>query len=133
MRAGSLDRQITVERKAVVGDPEYVAPDASYGTERVVWVPLVAQPGSPIVGERFWAEVVDTLPSRAEAATQGLTVGVRQTRIRMRYRDDVDSSMRVRLHGDGDDVVYQIVGGPSNVVKDGRKTLIEIVCERYSS
>lgn len=124
MRAGSLDRLITIERKQVTRDPDF-------GTEIVTWVPLVAAPGSPVVGERFRAEVQDALPSRAESVTMGLAVARNQVRVRFRYRDDVDSSMRVLLHGDGADQVLQIVGGPAMV--QGRKELTEIVCERISS
>ena len=52
-----------------------------------------------------------------------------QTRVRLRYRSDIDSTMRVTVHGDSD-VVYQIVGGPAMI---GRKELTELVLERYSS
>jgi head-tail adaptor len=93
-------------------------------------VPLVALPGSPVVAERFWAEVQDALPSRSEAVTQGLAVARNQTRLRMRWRDDINSSMRVTVHGDSD-TVYQIVGGPADI--DGRKSMIEMVLEKYSS
>lgn len=113
MNSGQLDRQISIERKQVSQDPVY-------GTEIVTWVLL----------ERFWAEVQDALPSRAEGVTQGLAVARNQTRIRFRYRNDVTSDMRVTVHGDTD-VVMQIVGGPAMV--GGRKVLTEIVCERYSS
>lgn len=104
--------------------------DPDYGTEIVAWVPLVEQAGSPTIAERFWAEVQDALPSRAESVTQGLAVARNQTRIRLRYRNDIDSSMRVTVHRDTD-VVMQIVGGPAMV--GGRKVLTEIVCERFSS
>lgn len=126
VRAGALDRQVTVERKQISRDPDF-------GTETIDWVPLVALPGSPVVGERFWAQVMDALPSHDEGLSQGLVVSRNLTRMRLRYRTDIDSSMRVRLHGDGADIVYQIVGGPANVFKDGRKVLMEIECERYSS
>lgn len=126
-----MDRQITVERLAVQGDPGYEAPDSTYGTAKPVWVPLTYLPGSPAVAEKFWAEVQDALPSRSESVRQGLTVARNQTRIRLRWRRDIDSAMRVRLHGDGDDEILQIVGGPAEI--EGRKGRIEIVCERYST
>ena len=122
-QAGKLDRQISIERKQVTLDPVY-------GTELIEWVPLVAEPGSPTVAVRFWAEVQDALPSKAESVVSGAVVAHNQTRIRMRWRDDIDSSMRVTVHGDSD-TVYQIVGGPADI--DGRKSQIEIMCERYSS
>lgn len=130
MRSGALDRQCTLERKAIATDPEYVAPDASYGTANVVWVPLVKVGG---VAERFWCEVQDALPSRDESLTQGIEVSRNTSRIRLRYRTDIDTSMRVKLHGDGADVIYQIIGGPANVTKEGRKTMMEIVVEKFSS
>lgn len=122
-QAGVLNRQITISRKQVTQD-------ATYGSEVVTWVPLVAEAGSPTVAVKFWAEVMDMMPSRAEAVTQGLTVARNQTRIRLRWRGDIDSSMRVTVHGDSD-VVHQIVGGPAEI--QGRKNMLEIVCERISS
>jgi SPP1 family predicted phage head-tail adaptor len=123
MRAGRMDRQVTIEKKETTQDP-------TYGTPIVTWVPLVALPGSPVVAERFWAEVQDALPSRSEAVTQGLAVARNQTRLRMRWRGDINSSMRVTVHGDSD-VIYQIVGGPADI--DGRKSMVEMVLEKYSS
>ena len=124
MRAGALQRQITVEKKSVTKE-------ATFGTEIVEWVPLVALPGSPVIGERFWAEVQDVLPSRAESVRQGLAVARNQTRLRMRWRNDITSDMRITVHGDGADVVYQIVGGPAEI--EGRKERIEMMLERYTS
>ena len=123
MRVGTLSRQITIEQKQVTVD-------STYGTELVTWVPLVAEAGSPTVAVRFWAEVKDALPSRAESVIQGLAVARNQVRIRLRYRNDITSAMRVVLHGDGADEVLQIVGGPASV--GGRKEMTEIVCERIS-
>ena len=79
-----------------------------------------------------WAEVQDALPSRSEAVRQGLAQARNQTRIRMRWRSDVDSSMRIVVHGDDADTVYQIVAGPAEIGA-GRKREIEVVCERYST
>ena len=123
VQAGKLDRQITIERKSVTSDP-------NYGTEVITWAPLAVLPGSPPVAERFWAEVQDVMPSRSESVLQGLAVARNQTRIRIRWRPDITSAMRVIVHGDAD-VLYQIVGGPAEI--RGRKTMLEMVCERYSS
>ena len=122
MKIGALDREITIKQKSVTQDPVY-------GTETITWIPLVYSAGSPSVAERFWANVQDVLPSRSESVRQGLEVARNQTRIRIRYRNDIDSSMLVTVHGDTD-VDYQIVGGPAMI---GRKELLEMVCERYSS
>lgn len=119
--AGRLDRWVLIEKKSVGQDP-------TYGSETVTWVPLSTVGGQP---ELFPAEVLDAVPSRAEAVTLGLAVARNQTRIRIRYRDDIDSSMRVTVKGDAYDTVMQIIGGPAAV--GGRKELTEVVCERISS
>lgn len=123
MRSRAFNRQITIEKRQTTQNSQY-------GTEVNTWVPLSAQPGSPTIAVRFWAEVQDFLPSRSEAVTQGIQVARNQTRLRMRYRDDVDSTMRVIVHGDAD-VYYSIVGGPAEIA--GRKGAMEMVLERYSS
>lgn len=124
MKAGRLDRQITIEYKSITQDPDY-------GTELVSWLPLSYEPGSPLVAEKYAANVQDVLPSRSEAVAQGLTIGRDQTRMRIRWRDDVTSAMRVTLHGDASDQIFEIVSGPADF--DGRKTQIEFMCERYTS
>ena len=117
------NRQVTIERKMTTAD-------AIYGNDVVTWVALSFEPGSPAVAEKYWVELQDTMPSRDEAIRQGLALGRNQTRMRMRWRDDVDSSMRVTVHGDTD-TVYQIIGGPAEI--GGRKAYLELVLEKYSS
>jgi head-tail adaptor len=114
MDAGKLDRRITIERKVVTQDP-------TYGTELIAWT---------TVADRVPAEIQDALPSRAESVVLGAGVARSQTRCRLRWRGDIDSSMRVTVHGDTD-VIYQIVGGPAEI--GGRKDGLELVLERYSS
>jgi head-tail adaptor len=109
-------RQVSIEYKSV-------EQDATYGTDVITWARLDLEP--------FWADVTDVLPSRSESVQQGLQVARNLTRIRMRWRDDITSAMRVILHGDGTDTVYQIIGGPSEI--QGRKKRIELVCEKFSS
>ena len=58
MKPSRFNRQISVLRKSTSKDAR--------GGEVVEWVPLVALPGSPLLPERWWAEVQDVLPSRAE-------------------------------------------------------------------
>lgn len=122
MNSAKYKHQITIERPSTV--------DGEFGPQAGPWVPLVALSGSPTVGERFWAEMEDVMPSRSEAVKQGLSVARNQTRCRMPWRDDVDSSMRVTWHKDTD-LVFQIVAGPADI--GGRKEAIEMMLERYSS
>jgi SPP1 family predicted phage head-tail adaptor len=115
-------RLITIERPVQTRE-------TAFGSISTAWEPLVGT-GSPVVAEKFWAEVDDVPPSRSEAVRQGLQQARNQVRIRIRWRSDVDSSMRVTVHGDVN-VVYQIVGGPAEI--GGRKRRLEMVCERYST
>lgn len=122
MKPPRLDTPITVEQKSTTQH-------AVYGTDVVTWTPVETE-GSPPATVKWFAEVVDVQPGRQESAIEGLAVSRNLTRIRLRYRADVDSSMRVIVHGDSD-VVHQIVGGPAEV--GGRKMWIELLCERISS
>lgn len=120
MRAGDLDRRVTVEYPVTTQD-------ATYGTELITWSPLVAT-GSPPVAVPLWAQWQDVLPSRSESVTQGLAVARNQSRVRMRYRSDFTSAMRITRYDTG--IVYQIVGGPATI---GRNEWSEFMVERYSS
>lgn len=124
MRAGDLDIQVTVERKFVTQDPVY-------GSEIITWVPLVSQPGSPSVAQRFWAQLQQVLPSRggSESLQPGIVMAKNPARLRLRYRSDIDSSMRITAHLNPD-ILYQIIGGP---VMIGRREWIELMLEEHSS
>jgi SPP1 family predicted phage head-tail adaptor len=82
--------------------------------------------GAPVVTWTLlavvWAEVRDDLPSRAEQNRAGLEQARNPTRVRMRYRSDLNTSMRVR---DGSRIL-QIIGGPAMI---GRREWTEIFCE----
>jgi head-tail adaptor len=124
MRAGELDRQVTVQRKSVTID-------TTYGTEVVTWIPLSLLPGSPEVAERFWAQVLDVLPSKAETVLRAdLAIARNPVRVRMRWRDDIDSSMRIVVHDDTDRTL-QIIAGPAAL--GGRKDGIELMCEEVTT
>lgn len=90
-----------------------------------------------LVGE-VWAEVEDALPSRGERLAEGINVASRPARVRMRFRDDVKSSMRFVLGATvTDDVVdysaariMQIVAGPAVL---GRREALEFMAEDYST
>lgn len=128
MAAGTFDTPITVERKEVTLDPVY-------GTEIVSWAPLIGV-GSPLVAVKFWAEVKPVMPSRSESVRQGLAQAREQVRLRLRWRNDIDSTMRVIVARDADDPsdtddIYQIVAGPTDI--DGRRNMIEMMLERFSS
>lgn len=123
VRTGELDTPVIVQRKATPADPEYVAPDAKFGTESTVWVALARRPDGSAIP--MWANVQDALPSRSESVLQGAEVARNQTRIRMRWRNDLDSSMRIVALPTRD--IYQIIGGPAML---GRRQFLEVQCER---
>jgi len=112
MYLGVLDRRVNIEQKVVTQD-------ATYGTEVITWTLLAT----------VWANVQDALPSKSESVLQGLAVALNQVRVRIRYRSDVNSAMRITIKGDTDRVL-QIVGGPSEL---GRRDGIEIMCESVST
>lgn len=94
--------------------------DATYGPRVSRWERLAT----------CQAELQDVLPSRSESLRVGLEMARNLTRLRMRWRGDVDSTMRIVVHGDSD-LVYQIVSGPAAI--KGRKRWMEMMVERYSS
>lgn len=124
MQSGKLDRRATFEKRVVTGQ------DSAFGTDIVEWQPVAYLPGSPQVAEVFWVNLQDVLPSRSESVKQGLAMAKDQIRLRMRWRSDVDSTMRVRVHYDTDQL-FQIVAGP--VEFGGRKNGLEIMLEKYST
>jgi SPP1 family predicted phage head-tail adaptor len=120
MRSGDFNCQVTIEKRVTTQD-------ASYGTPVVTWTPLVTSGGAAV---RFAAEVEDEPPSRSEQIKSGLAMATQRAVVRLRWRNDVDSSMRVTIHRDTA-VVYQIIGGPAQV--GGRKQMLEMLVERYST
>lgn len=118
--AGELDQPVRIEYNAPTNT-------GAHGTPVDKWEPLVTLPGSPVVAATLWAQILDDLPSRSEAVTQGLQVGRNQSRIRMRYRSDVTSAMRVVHTIDGR--IWNIIGGPAEL---GRKAFIELKGERVT-
>ena len=111
IQVNNLDTRIRFERKSVTQDPVY-------GTEVISWVPAAT----------VWAEVMDVLPTRqqAEQMRNNTQVSVRRTRVRMRYRSDIDASMRGWIGS----TVHQIVGGPAEI---GRHEYLELLLEKVST
>lgn len=105
----NLDRRITIERRVTTKD-------ATYSSPVTTWTEVA----------RVWAEVRDVLPSRAESVQTDAVQASRQSRIRIRYREGIDSTMRVR-YGQR---ILQIIGGPAEI---GRKHFLEFMAEEFSS
>lgn len=109
MLAGKLDRRVTILQRAETQDP-------NYGTISVEWVPLAT----------VWAEVQDMIPSRAERMAEGISIARRPCRVRMRYRSDVDSTMRLSVEGRD----MRLIAGPAEL---GRREGLEFVAEELTS
>lgn len=118
---GELDRRIRIELP--------VADDSLDGAGSGSWA-LVCE---------IAAGVVDMLTSRGERLADGINATNRPARVRIRYRNDVASNMRVligrRLRGsDGNAAWYtdreaQIVTVPAEL---GRREGLEFMIEDYS-
>ena len=113
MKAGLLDRRITIEAKTSTVDPDY-------GTEVVAWTTFAS---------RISAQVMDVLPSKSEGAAEGLVIANSPARIRIRYRANLTSDMRIIVHN-ATDRLMQIVAGPSEI---GRREGIELMATEYST
>jgi head-tail adaptor len=122
MRSGKLDRRIRIERP--------IADESLDGAGSGDWQ-FVAEVA---------ANVQDMLPSRGERIAEGINVAARPARVRIRYRADVASNMRIlvgrnRKDGSGEmgwqtDRVAQIVTVPAEI---GRREALEFVIEDYTS
>lgn len=104
----NLNRRCIIAYKSVSHDPHY-------GTEKITWKNKAIT----------WCEVQDVLPSRSEALKSGVSIGTKQARLRMRYRKDLDSSMRVVIDG----VIYQVI---SDFAELGNRQYLEALIERYT-
>lgn len=107
-----LERRISIDRRVATKD-------ATYGAAAHDYQPYLAG---------IWAERRDFLPSRSDRLAEGgvLEQQENQVRYRFRWRDGIDSSMRIR---EGDRT-FQIVGGPAEL---GRKEFIEVVCTEFGT
>ena len=102
-----LNKRCRIEYKSVTQN-------SLYGTEQIEWKLLAV----------IWCNTQDVLPSRAESIEGKVAIRKNQTRWRARYRDDIDSAMRIII----DSVVYQIISGPAVI---GKNEFIELMLERY--
>lgn len=113
MKAGDLDRRITIEKPVATVDP-------LFGPQPGAW---------EIVAARVPAQVRDELPSKSETTEGGLALASRPARVRIRYMRGLSSDMRIVLHNETDEV-YQIVGGPAEI---GRREWIEFTVKAFTT
>lgn len=117
MRNGGHNREVVIEQRGTTQDPLYgTAIENDWTTVATVM-----------------AEVQDMLPSRAERIEEGISVRQRPTRIRMNYRDDIDSSMRLRVKARSPqeaDRLLSIIAGPAEL---GFRRRMEFVAVEWST
>jgi SPP1 family predicted phage head-tail adaptor len=114
MRAGDLDRRVTILARV-----ETI--DAAYGTKTVTWS---SDPDAGAV--TVWAQVRDVLPSRADRMANEIALANRPARVRMRYRDDVDLEDRLQIDGRQ----MRVIAGPAEI---GRREGIEVMVEELTT
>ena len=126
MMPSHYDTQVVIEYQTLDIDPVY-------GTRTGSWLPLETE-GAPPVAVKYWAELADVMPSRgvAEIVASGIKQNTETVRMRMRWRADINSAMRVRaFRASGEEVVYQIVAGPVEI--GSRQDRLEMMLQRYTT
>lgn len=106
--AGRLNRRITFQRPTPSADFDGAGSDT--------WSDVVS----------VAAQVEDVLPSRAERLADVVNIGSRPARIRMRFRADITSDMRI-LFGER---VMEIIAGPAEI---GRREGLELMAQDYTT
>lgn len=95
-----------------------VAQDSDYGTEVITWTYL----------RTVNCEMMDVLPSRHEdvMVNDSVVVASNRTRIRMRYRTDIDTSMRLITRRGDVQRIYTLIAGPAEI---GDRRYMEFIAE----
>lgn len=97
-------------------EKKQVTIDEIYGTEVINWVQVGV----------FWCEIQDVLPSKSESTQSSINIGKKQSRLRIRYTKNLDSSMRVIIGSD----IYQFV---SDFAELSDRQYLEVLIEKYTS
>lgn len=113
MPAGKFNRLVRVERRVDEVDPEY-------GTTTTSWAAI-----SPVSR----ANIQDVLPSKGEAASNGIDISRRPARVRMRWRTDIDATMRLVILDRGN-MIMELVTEPAEL---GNREAIEFMVTEYSA
>jgi SPP1 family predicted phage head-tail adaptor len=109
LNSGLLNRRITVEKATVTRS-------ASTGAEVKTWATL---------GGEVWAQVIESATASDEKLQNGVATYSRPTRVRIRYRSDINNTMRLNLGGSR---LLEIVG----VAVMDRDRGMELACREWS-
>lgn len=113
LSAQDLDKIITIQRNGAARDSDYNTPIDSWVT----------------VANKIHANLLDLLPSKAESQSNGIRIANRPTRVRIRFRTDITSDMRVIVHTP----VYRVCKIVTMPAELGRKDGLEFMIEEYTS
>lgn len=106
LAAGDLTTPVEIQQRATTQHPVY-------GTQvEAGWATIAT----------VWAQVQDMLPSRAERIAEGIDIARRPARVRMWFRDDITTDMRLKVGTR----LMKIVAGPAVL---GHRAGIEIMAE----
>lgn len=105
--AGALDVRVQIQHKVVVREP-------TYGGETVAWTALAT----------VWAQVIESATD-GEAERTAQAAYARPSRVRMRWRADVDPTMRLLLPTGR---LLQITG----TAMVGRKQWLDLACQEWA-
>ena len=109
LNAGQLDRQITIEYRSSY--EQY----PTNGGERFVWATYAT----------VWARVVESATAGDQTMNDPVSSYARPTRVTIRYRSDIDNTMRINLGGSR---LLQIIG----TAEVGRREALQMACREWS-
>lgn len=107
----NLNNRCVIERKVITQD-------TVFGSEIITWT----------LFQSAWCDIQDVMPSRDERVKNDMAMSSVRSRIRLRYRTDIDSSMRFVIFRQ-DETIWNIIGGPGVL---GNKQWVEFLIERTS-
>ena len=107
LQAGQLDRQVTIQRRAETRD-------SALGSVLVTWTALAT----------VWAQVVESATASDEAMRAGVQTFARPSKVRIRWRADVDTTMHISHNGQ----LLQILG----IAELGRRQGLELACKEWA-
>lgn len=105
--AGLMDRQVVIQKRTV-------SRDGTLGSQAVAWSTL----------DTVWAQVVESSTASDEAMRAGVQTFARPSKVRIRWRADVDTTMRISHNGQ----LLQILG----IAELGRRQGLELACKEWA-
>ncbi len=109
MKAGDLNRQVTILERVVTKD-------TVYGTDNISWNPV----------KKVYAQITEMLPSRDEDIVDSISMATRVAKVMIRWRTGLTQQHRIDIDGEQ----WRIVAGPAMV---GLRIGLEMVVQHLST